>query len=131
MRILLMLVAIAAVGHCPGRKLLQSILPKPLFEQRGEASWYGGSFHGKIMANGKKFNQFALTCAHRLLPIGSWIWVESSEGKRVKVMVTDRGPYIKGRILDLSYYAAMQLGMIDKGLDTVKVTMYPESQVFN
>ncbi len=90
--------------------------------QIGMASYYGKKFHNKQMANGKLFNMYALTCAHRKLPFGTKVKVTNLEnGKWVIVTVTDRGPFVKGRIIDLSYAAAKEIDMISKGVAKVKV----------
>jgi len=83
----------------------------------GRISFYGEWFRGKLTANGEKFNPDALTAAHRTLKFGSCLVVENTEnGRRVKVRVNDRGPYIQGRILDVSLGAARILGMVDQGV---------------
>ncbi len=92
------------------------------FVQIGLASYYGKKFHGKKMANGKPFNMYAFTCAHPTLPFGTKVKVTNLEnGKWVIVTVTDRGPYVKNRIIDLSYAAAKEIGMIKDGVVKVKV----------
>ena len=81
-------------------------------KQVGKASWYGPRFHGKKTASGKRFNQHALTAAHRRLPLGTRVKVTNlKNGKTVKVKINDRGPYHDGRIIDLSRAAAQQLSM--------------------
>jgi len=96
-------------------------------EDRGVASWYGGSFHGKQAANGELFDMEALTAAHRTLPLGSVIRVVNlSNGKYLHVRVTDRGPYVNNRILDLSHGAAAQLGMVEGGLSHVRIQLVGE-----
>jgi rare lipoprotein A len=91
-------------------------------KDRGVASWYGEQFHGKQAANGEIFNMEALTAAHRTMPIGSVVRVVNlSNGRHIHVRITDRGPYVNGRILDLSHAAAVQLGMEHGGLTYVQV----------
>lgn len=91
-------------------------------KERGVASWYGGQFHGKQAANGELFNMQALTAAHRTLPLGSMVRVVNLlNGKHVRVRINDRGPYVNGRILDLSHAAAAQLGMVDGGLSVIQL----------
>ena len=86
------------------------------YVEQGIASWYGGDFHGRLTASGAVYDQFKLTAAHRLLPLGSVVRVTNAEnGRAVEVVINDRGPYIKGRIIDLSYAAAEQLGGVDPG----------------
>jgi len=91
-------------------------------KERGMASWYGAQFHGKQAANGEQFNMEALTAAHRTLPLGSMVRVVNLlNGKHVRVRINDRGPYVNGRILDLSRAAAAQLGMVDGGLSVIQL----------
>lgn len=96
-------------------------------KDRGVASWYGGQFHGRQAANGEIFNMEALTAAHRTMPLGSVVRVINvTNGKHLHVRITDRGPYEKGRILDLSRGAAVQLGMEHGGLAYVQVEIVGE-----
>jgi rare lipoprotein A len=91
-------------------------------EDRGVASWYGQSFHGKQAANGELFDMEALTAAHRTLPLGSVVRVVNlANGKHLHVRITDRGPYVNSRILDLSRGAAARLGMMERGLSVVRI----------
>lgn len=88
----------------------------------GYASWYGYQFHMKPTASGEVFDMFQITAAHKTLPLGTILKVTKVEtGKSIVVRVNDRGPYIPGRHLDLSYGAAHKLGMIEEGI--AKVTM--------
>jgi len=96
-------------------------------EDRGVASWYGESFHGKQAANGELFEMEALTAAHRTLPLGSVVRVVNLvNGKHLHVRITDRGPYVNSRILDLSRGAAARLGMMEGGLSVVRVQLVGE-----
>lgn len=96
-------------------------------EDRGVASWYGGSFHGKQAANGELFDMEALTAAHRTLPLGSVVRVVNlANGKYLHVRITDRGPYVNNRILDLSRGAAARLGMVKGGLSHVRIQLVGE-----
>jgi len=88
----------------------------------GVASWYGDAFHGNLTANGEIYDQHALTAAHRTLPLPSLARVTRLDtGTSVIVRVNDRGPYIDGRIIDLSFAAAEELGFIEDGLADVRV----------
>jgi rare lipoprotein A len=88
----------------------------------GTASWYGPGFHGRKTASGDRFDQEALTAAHRNLPLGSVVRVTNLEnGRKVTVEINDRGPYIRGRVIDLSRGAARQLGMVQDGVAQVRV----------
>lgn len=94
------------------------------FEQTGIASWYGPNFHGKLTANGERFNTYSLTAAHKTLPLGSVVKVISQKnGKEVIVRINDRGPYAKDRIIDLSKAAAVQLDFIKTGTAPVKIIL--------
>lgn len=93
-------------------------------KDRGVASWYGEQFHGRPAANGEVFDMEALTAAHRTMPLGSIVRVVNLEnGRRLHVRITDRGPYVNGRILDLSRAAAFQLGMEQGGLAHVQIVI--------
>jgi rare lipoprotein A (peptidoglycan hydrolase) len=95
---------------------------EPVIEQKGEASWYGAGFHGKKTASGEKFNQHEMTAAHPALPLGTEAKVTNLQtGKTVDVEITDRGPYTKGRDIDLSKAAAQKLGMTKDGDAPVKI----------
>jgi len=97
------------------------------FEQQGRASWYGRAFHGRKTASGERYNMNAMTAAHRTLPLASWVRVTNqTNNKSVVVKINDRGPYVRGRIIDLSYAAASALGM--SGVGTSKVTIEGLSQ---
>jgi rare lipoprotein A len=96
-------------------------------KDRGVASWYGAQFHGRKAANGELFDMEALTAAHRTMPLGSVVRVVNlHNGKHLYVRITDRGPYEKGRILDLSRRAAMELGMEREGLTYVQIEIVGE-----
>lgn len=84
------------------------------------ASWYGPGFHGRLTASGMVYDQTALTCAHKSLPFGTVLVVEY-RGKRVTCVVTDRGPYVKGRDIDLSRGVADAVGLTRRGVDRVTV----------
>jgi rare lipoprotein A len=90
--------------------------------EAGEASWYGPGFHGGATANGETYDQNALTAAHRTLPFDTVVRVTSSDGRSVYVRINDRGPFVDGRIIDLSYAAAQALGM--DGTAQVQVEVY-------
>ncbi len=88
--------------------------------QRGVASWYGPGFHGRRTANGERFDMNELTAAHKTLPFGTRVLVHNPRtGREVVVRINDRGPFIKGRVIDLSKAAAKVLGIKSRGHDTV------------
>jgi rare lipoprotein A len=91
--------------------------------QCGGASWYGPGFNGRTAASGEKFNQNAMTAAHKTLPFGTVVKVVNQKtGKSVQVRINDRGPYHGGRIIDLSKAAATKLGMMQAGTAKVCLT---------
>ena len=95
---------------------------QPVVEQVGEASWYGKDFQGKKTSSGEIFNQHDLTAAHPTLPMGTKAKVTNLEtGKSVQVEINDRGPYSKGRDIDLSKEAAKEIGMKKDGAAPVKI----------
>jgi rare lipoprotein A len=92
------------------------------YVERGMASWYGPGFHGNKTANGERYDMHKLTAAHRTLPLGSIAIVRSSStGKEVTVRINDRGPFARGRVLDLSYAGARTLGMVGNGTDQIEL----------
>ncbi|WP_295802783.1 septal ring lytic transglycosylase RlpA family protein [uncultured Microbulbifer sp.] len=92
------------------------------YRERGQASWYGTKFHGRKTANGEVYNMYAMSAAHKTLPLPSYAKVTNLDnGRSVIVRVNDRGPFVPGRIIDLSYTAAQKLGYIDRGVARVVV----------
>lgn len=99
------------------------------FEEIGVASWYGPNFHGKLTANGERFNTYDYTAAHKTLPFNSIVKVISLENnKEVIVRINDRGPFAKGRIIDLSKTAANELDMMKKGTMNVKIVLVEKGE---
>ena len=87
-----------------------------------KASWYGPKFHGRMTANGEIYDQMAFTAAHKRLSFGTLLKVTNTKnGRSVIVRINDRGPYIEGRDLDLSKAAAIELGMLRKGVARLKI----------
>ncbi len=92
------------------------------FKETGGASWYGKKFHGYLTANGEKYDMYGMTAAHKSLPIPTYVSVRNlANNKKVIVRVNDRGPFHKGRVIDLSYAAASKLDMLDNGTAQVEV----------
>lgn len=92
--------------------------------ERGGASWYGPGFHGRRTANGERYDMNAMTAAHRTLPFGTWVRVHSLvNGREVDVRITDRGPFIHSRVIDLSRGAAVALGMLGLGFKEVVLSV--------
>lgn len=100
---------------------------KPWYEDYSEvgyATWYGREHHMKKTASGERFDMYRYTAAHPTLPFGTIVLVTNLEnGRSVKVRINDRGPFTKGRVIDLSYTAARKIKMIKKGIAKVKITI--------
>ncbi|MEE9162932.1 MAG: septal ring lytic transglycosylase RlpA family protein [Candidatus Neomarinimicrobiota bacterium] len=106
----------------PPAKRVPSIKVPPGTVLTGVASFYGPDFHGKLTANGEVYDMYGLTAAHRTLPLNTIIRVtNAANGKSLIVRINDRGPYIQGRMLDLSYGAALKLGFVSRGTTRVRV----------
>lgn len=115
---LLILTALLAAG-CASNRFEK---PRVGTVQRGVASWYGEPFHGRATASGEIYDMHAMTAAHRELPLGTVVDVTNLEnGLEVRVLVNDRGPFIRGRVLDLSYGAARKLRMVGPGTAKVEI----------
>ncbi len=96
--------------------------PRPGDAETGLASWYGGKFHGRKTSSGEIYDMHQITAAHKTLPLGTWVEVVHLEtGRSIQVRVNDRGPFVAGRIIDLSYGAARMLGMVEEGVAPVRV----------
>jgi rare lipoprotein A len=130
---LLLIVTMLGCGWlsgCAGGRAVRPSLPAgyPIgYTERGTASWYGPGFHGNKTASGESYDMHQFTAAHRTLPLGSVVQVRSAtSGRSTTVRINDRGPFAKGRIIDLSLAAAQALGMVGPGTDQVelRVTQY-------
>lgn len=135
--IALLLSACARHTYCPPPKRSGPGYPKPYrvngtwyqpipnargFKQTGIASWYGQNFHGRKTSNGESYDMYGMTAAHKTLPLGTYVRVNNLENKKtVDVRVNDRGPFARGRIIDLSYSAAKKIGIVGPGTARVKV----------
>lgn len=92
------------------------------FSQQGDASWYGTKFHGRKTSSGEVYDMFAMTAAHKTLPIPTYVEVRhKTNGRKIIVKVNDRGPFHSGRIIDLSYAAAKKLGVAATGTGPVEI----------
>lgn len=102
---------------------------KPLLIETGIASWYGAPYHNRRASNGEIYDMHAMTAAHRTLPLGSIVRVTCVEsGESAVVRITDRGPFIEGRIIDLSQAAALKIGLVRKGTEPVRVEVLKTPQ---
>lgn len=103
--------------------------PPPKPKQVGWASWYGDEWQGKLMASGRPFDDHQLTAAHRTLPLNSVVKVTNLwTGRSVEVTITDRGPYARGRVIDLSEAAAKKIGMVKRGITRVRIENENQNQ---
>jgi rare lipoprotein A len=99
--------------------------------EKGMASWYGKKFHGRRTASGEVYNMYAMTAAHKTMPLPSYARVRNpANGREIVVRVNDRGPFVAGRIIDLSYTAALKLGVLN-GLAKVEVERITHEQIRN
>jgi rare lipoprotein A len=120
------LLALAALwlGACATTRPPAPPAPGEVVELRGLASWYGDEFAGRPTANGEIFNPKQLTAAHRTLPFGTLVDVTYVRtGRATRVRVNDRGPFVGNRIIDLSYAAASEIGMVDDGVGEVEIAV--------
>ena len=117
MRLLLIAITSLLLSACAS----QSLSPGG-YSAEGKASYYGARHHGNKTASGERFDQYALTAAHRSLPFGTRVQVTNlRNGKRVAVRINDRGPYSRGRLIDVSKAAAEQLDMLTSGIAPVRI----------
>lgn len=92
------------------------------FTQTGIASWYGRPFHGRKTANGERYDMYKVSAAHKTLPMDTWVRVHNLDnGKKLDLRINDRGPFVRGRIIDLSYKAAQMLGVDKRGTARVRI----------
>ena len=120
--------AVAAVALLVVFSTACASTPKPVpsiergWTQNGVASWYGPDFHGRLTANGEVYDMYGLTAAHKSLPFDTVVEVENLEnGRTVHVRINDRGPFVRGRVIDLSYTAAEKIEMIGPGTARVRL----------
>ena len=118
--VILVLIAIlvgAFLSSCAKKTVM-----RPKHSAEGHASWYGPGFHGRTTANGERYNQYAMTAAHKKLPFNTKVRVINlNNNKSVIVRINDRGPFIRGRIIDLSKKAAKEIAMLDSGTAPVRI----------
>ena len=148
-RFLVLLVAIVMVGGCASTPpsgtgsspktgtfkpyKIQGKTYHPLahargFSQRGLASWYGRKFHGRKTASGEVYNMYAMTAAHKTLPMDTWVEVTNLDnGRNIIIRINDRGPFVRNRIIDLSYTGAKKLGILGPGTAPVRVVALGKS----
>lgn len=97
----------------------------------GDASWYGAKFHGKRAASGEYYNMYEKTAAHKTLPFGLWVRVTNlNNGLSVDLKINDRGPYIEGRIIDLSKRSFREISPLEEGVIPVKIEILDDAHLF-
>lgn len=102
------------------------------YVEKGIASWYGSKFHGRKTSNGEIYDMYAMTAAHKTLPMNTWVKVENlNNGRQITVRINDRGPFVTGRIIDLTYTGAGLLGIVGPGTARVKVTALGEATAYS
>ncbi len=110
----------------------QSIVPMTTdnaLAERGGASWYGRKYHGRATSSGEVYDMFAMTAAHRTMPIPSFARVRNpANGREIVVRINDRGPFVDGRVIDLSYAAALKLGVLG-GVSLVEVQRITHAEI--
>ena len=103
-------------------KWYQPLADSQGFQQQGLASWYGKKFHGRKTSNGERYDMYGVSAAHKTLPLDTWVRVHNLEnGKSLDVRINDRGPFVRGRIIDLSYGAAKKIDILGPGTAKVKI----------
>lgn len=126
-RFLFILVLATTAAGCAGSTAQARREPPPadtraIQTSYGVAAWYGKEFHGRETASGEIFDMYAYTAAHRELPFGTRVRVTNlRNGRHVVVRINDRGPFVRGRVIDVSYIAARDLGMLQTGLEDVRL----------
>jgi rare lipoprotein A len=112
------------VASCGGKKIKTAKPPRIGSTETGIASWYGRPYHGRQAANGEIYDMEKMTAAHRTMPFNTWVRVHNlSNDRTVDVRIQDRGPFINGRIIDLSHAAAREIEMIGPGTAKVRLTV--------
>ena len=131
-RLLLTLIVVALIWTCAsspryghgkaGRRSTERSPSRSAKVLTGISSFYADDFHGKLTANGEVFDMYGLTAAHKTLPLNTIVRVTNLENKKSLILrINDRGPYVKGRILDCSYGAALKLGFVGEGTAKVRI----------
>jgi rare lipoprotein A len=100
------------------------------YKEQGLASWYGKAFHGRSTSSGETYDMYAMTAAHKTLPMNTMLLVKNLEtNEKAVVRVNDRGPFVRGRIIDLSYTSAQHLGVVDNGTARVQIVALAEGTI--
>lgn len=125
LRVVLMMVCLGVVACASPRPPEPA---KPRVVERGIASWYGKKFHGRLTANGEVYDMHEMTAAHKELPFDTVVEVRNlANGRTARVRINDRGPFIRGRVIDVSYAAAQRLGLVGAGIAQVELAIVPDA----
>jgi rare lipoprotein A len=123
-RYLIVAALIAGLLGCAGKRASQTAPDLDGYSEKGQASWYGPKYHGRTTASGEPYDMHEMTAAHRTLPFGVLVEVTDLDTRRkVRVRINDRGPFVEGRIIDLSYAAARELGIVERGMARVRIVV--------
>ena len=128
-RLCILIIFMLTSVSCAGLDSTEPLETK--YTETGKASWYGGKFQGRLTASGERFDTRHMTAAHKSLPFGTIVRVENLEtGKSAIVRINDRGPFVEGRIIDLSMAAAKKIEMLGSGIADVRITVqkWPEKK---
>jgi rare lipoprotein A len=116
--------ALAVLNGCSSRRPVRAITPSIGVRQTGIASWYGHPYHGRATASGETYDMESNTAAHRRYTFGTWLRVDNLDnGKQTEVRINDRGPFVRGRVIDLSRASAREIEMLGPGTAKVKLTV--------
>ncbi|QUM85395.1 MULTISPECIES: septal ring lytic transglycosylase RlpA family protein [unclassified Moritella] len=130
------MLVLSILTACTSTSTSTSASPKTIAYSRshdlvGQASWYGKRFHGKLTASGEKYNMRAYTAAHKTLPFGTVVRViNTANSKSVDVKINDRGPFVRGRVIDLSQKAFEKIGSTNQGVVPVRIEILDDSHTF-
>ncbi len=121
------LLVLGVIASCSGNRKAESAGVG--YEEKGVASWYGPGFHGKRTANGEVYDMDAMTAAHKSLPFDAIVEVRNLDnGRTIRVRINDRGPFVRGRIIDLSREGAKRIGMLGPGTARVKIRVVDRAE---
>ena len=127
------LASVLALSSCAKKNISRASVPRAIIghSEQGIASWYGDPYHGRRAANGEIYDMEKMTAAHKTLPFETWVRVRNLSNKKIcEVRITDRGPFVDGRIVDLSRAAARSIGLIGPGTARVKLTVIKQPKGF-
>ncbi len=126
LRTMILLISLTALAACAGSTRDPAEVGGVTSQETGLASYYGHQYHGRTTANGETYDENKLTAAHRTLPFGTRVRVTNLEnGKEVLLRINDRGPFVEGRIIDVSWRAAQDLDFVQEGVVKARVEVLP------